>query len=90
MSVKAFLSGYRLAMPDDGDGAIPEPGSARDQAPEPESGRRRVNRELIELLTELRVAIPGVQVLFAFLLTVPFTSRLLASRDVVDFRTGRP
>jgi amino acid transporter len=32
----------------------------------------RVNRELIELLNELRVALPGVQVLFAFLLAVPF------------------
>ena len=28
-----------------------------------------------ELLQELRVALPGVQVLFAFLLTVPFTQR---------------
>jgi len=33
----------------------------------------RLDRELIELLNELRVALPGVQVLFAFLLTVPFT-----------------
>ncbi len=32
----------------------------------------RVSRELIELLNELRVALPGVQVLFAFLLAVPF------------------
>ena len=31
------------------------------------------DRELIELLNELRVVLPGVQVLFAFLLTVPFT-----------------
>ena len=38
-----------------------------------ESKKERVDRELIELLNELRVAIPGVQVLFAFLLTVPFT-----------------
>jgi hypothetical protein len=29
----------------------------------------------MELLNELRVALPGVQVLFAFLLTVPFTQR---------------
>jgi heme O synthase-like polyprenyltransferase len=34
-----------------------------------------LDRELIELLNELRVALPGVQVLFAFLLTVPFTQR---------------
>jgi uncharacterized protein DUF6328 len=33
----------------------------------------RIDRELIELLNELRVALPGVQVLFAFLLTVPFS-----------------
>jgi hypothetical protein len=32
----------------------------------------RINRELIELLNELRVALPGVQVLFAFLLILPF------------------
>jgi hypothetical protein len=38
-----------------------------------EDQRERVNRELVELLQELRVALPGVQVLFAFLLTVPFS-----------------
>ena len=40
-----------------------------------EDRKERINRELIELLQELRVALPGVQVLFAFLLTVPFTVR---------------
>ncbi len=35
----------------------------------------RADRELIELLNELRVALPGVQVLFAFLLGIPFTQR---------------
>jgi hypothetical protein len=30
------------------------------------------DRQMIELLNELRVALPGVQILFAFLLTVPF------------------
>ena len=40
-----------------------------------ESHEERVNRELIELLNELRVALPGVQILFAFLLAVPFTQR---------------
>lgn len=39
---------------------------------EDEDAKERVDRELIELLNELRVAIPGVQVLFAFLLTIPF------------------
>ena len=37
-----------------------------------ESEKERVDRELIELLNELRVALPGVQVLFAFLLVLPF------------------
>lgn len=36
---------------------------------------KRENRELIELLNELRILLPGVQVLFAFLLTVPLTGR---------------
>jgi cobalamin synthase len=31
------------------------------------------NRQMAELLQELRVALPGVQILFAFLLTVPFS-----------------
>ncbi|UOY01957.1 DUF6328 family protein [Blastococcus sp. PRF04-17] len=37
-----------------------------------ETRKERVDRELIELLNELRVALPGVQFLFAFLLIVPF------------------
>jgi len=40
-----------------------------------ESEKERLDRNLLELLNELRVALPGVQVLFAFLLTVPFTQR---------------
>ncbi|RBQ17271.1 hypothetical protein DP939_25350 [Spongiactinospora rosea] len=39
-----------------------------------ESHKERVNRELAELLQGLRVAVTGVQVLFAFLLTVPFAA----------------
>jgi len=55
-------------------------------APErPARSKRKRDRELIELFTELRVALPGVQVLFAFLLTVPFTARFAqlshANRD---------
>ena len=38
-----------------------------------ESEQDKSRRQLSELLQELRVALPGVQVLFAFLLTVPFT-----------------
>ena len=37
-----------------------------------ESEGERLDRNLSELLQELRVALPGVQVLFAFLLAVPF------------------
>ena len=50
-----------------------------------ESHEERVNRELIELLNELRVALPGVQVLFAFLLAVPFTQRF---SDATELQTG--
>jgi peptidoglycan biosynthesis protein MviN/MurJ (putative lipid II flippase) len=50
-----------------------------------ESPAERANRELIELLNELRVALPGVQVLFAFLLTVPF-SQGFAQLDDSDRR----
>ena len=39
-----------------------------------ESEGERLDRNLSELLQELRVALPGVQVLFAFLLAVPFQS----------------
>jgi uncharacterized membrane protein YidH (DUF202 family) len=39
-----------------------------------ETPKQRVDRELMELLNELRVALPGVQVLFGFLLTVPFAT----------------
>ena len=39
---------------------------------EGETPRERANRELIELLNELRVVLPGVTVLLAFLLAVPF------------------
>jgi hypothetical protein len=40
-----------------------------------ESPEERLNRNLDQLLQELRVALPGVQVLFAFLLVVPFNAR---------------
>ena len=36
---------------------------------------RKRDRQMIELLNELRIALPGVQILFAFLLTVPFSQR---------------
>ena len=55
-----------------------------------ESQEERLNRELIELLNELRVVLPGVQVLFAFLLTVPFTiqfRRITHEQELVFFVT---
>lgn len=48
------------------------------QEPTGETRKQRVDRELNELLGELRVALPGVQMLFAFLLTVPFYARFEA------------
>lgn len=47
-----------------------------------EDRKVRVDRELIELLNELRVALPGVQVLFAFLLVVPFQQAFTQVSDV--------
>jgi Family of unknown function (DUF6328) len=38
-----------------------------------ETPEERADRNMAELLQELRVALPGVQILFAFLLTVPFS-----------------
>jgi hypothetical protein len=51
-----------------------------------ETEEDRLNRNLDQLISELRVALPGVQVLFAFLLAVPFNQRFArataAQRDV--------
>ena len=44
----------------------------RDRARRDEDEAERLDRELIELLNEVRVVMPGVQVLFGFLMTVPF------------------
>ncbi len=76
----------------------PANGASDDASPEPgpgepdrgESPKEKRDRELIELLNELRVALPGVQVLFAFLLTVPFSQRfgqLTEEQKVVYFAT---
>lgn len=51
----------------------------RDESPD-----ERYDRNMSELLQELRVALPGVQVLFAFLLTVPFAQGF---RQVTEFQT---
>lgn len=47
-----------------------------------EDSKERVDRELSELLEEVRVAIPGAEVLFAFLLGVAFTSRFETATDL--------
>ena len=63
--------------------------SGRD-ATERDSGRdesegERLDRNLGELLQELRVALPGVQVLFAFLLAVPFQQNFT---KITSFQKG--
>ncbi len=55
-----------------------------------ESEGERLDRNLGELLQELRVALPGVQVLFAFLLAVPFQqnfSEITSFQERVYFAT---
>ncbi len=51
--------------------------------PRDETSWQRTDRNLGELLQELRIALPGVQVLFAFLLAVPFQRRF---EQVTDFQ----
>ena len=55
-----------------------ESGAAASSDPRHETEAQRDDRNLIELLQELRVAGLGVQVLFGFLLSLPFTSRFSA------------
>ena len=50
---------------------------------ETETNDERIDRELIEFLNELRVALPGVQTLFAFLLIVTFSN---GWKDTTDFQ----
>ena len=52
-----------------------DPREGRTPSDRAEDEQEQRNRQLIELLNELRVALPGVQVLFAFLLAVPFQNR---------------
>ena len=53
------------------------------EGPDPgESEDARQNRQLTELLNELRVALPGVQMMFGFLLAVPFTQRFSTISDL--------
>jgi len=56
-------------------------GGSETRGTQDEDRMERVSRELIELLNELRVALPGVQVLFAFLLAVPFAQGFTNTTD---------
>jgi hypothetical protein len=58
-----------------GPGEWPAAGTDRHPDPRQESRAQRDDRNLGELLQELRVAGLGVQVLFGFLLSLPFTNR---------------
>jgi Family of unknown function (DUF6328) len=57
--------------------------SVRDRKGTRETEKERLDRNLAELLQELRVALPGVQILFAFLLVVPFNQRFA---DITNFQ----
>jgi len=57
--------------------------SKREDSGREESEKERLDRNLEQLLGELRVALPGVQVLFAFLLVVPFNQRFA---DITSFQ----
>jgi uncharacterized MnhB-related membrane protein len=57
--------------------------STRSEGRDDEDPDERYDRELLELLNEVRVAMPGVQVLFGFLLAVPFQQRFA---DVTNFQ----
>lgn len=46
-----------------------------------ESEKQKTDRQLIELLNELRVALPGAQVLLAFLLTAPLQSHFTRTSE---------
>ena len=50
-----------------------------------EDRKERVDRELIELLNEIRIALPGVQVLFAFLLIVAFQQGFSQVTDLARY-----
>src|SRR3954451_1148951 len=80
-----------------GGGAPPSPGPGRsrheatDRASaelprlRDETDLERLDRNLVELLQEVRVVQTGVQVLFAFLLTVPFSARF---DQITGFQRG--
>lgn len=50
-----------------------------------QKSKEDLDRELIELLNELRVTLPGVQVLFAFLLIAPFSQQFERINDLQKY-----
>jgi hypothetical protein len=58
-----------------GDAAVEASPPGFDETGRKETELERYDRNLTELMGELRVALPGVQVLFAFLLVAPFNQR---------------
>ncbi len=79
----------RAAAPGPTRGATPDPIHSGEELDPDESPKQRLDRELIELLNEVRVALPGAQVLFAFLLVLPFQTRFAElSRIQEDLYAG--
>jgi hypothetical protein len=65
--------------------ADPEPATATAERLRDETDTERLDRNLVELLQEVRVVQTGVQVLFGFLLIVPFSARFDA---ITAFQRG--
>jgi hypothetical protein len=61
--------------PDPSETATIQPSVSLASSGRDESELQRYDRNLGEILSELRVALPGVQVLFGFLLVAPFNQR---------------
>ena len=59
-------------------------------SPRDETEEERLDRNTGELLQELRVAQTGVQILFAFLLTLPFTQRFPELKSTEQFKELLP
>jgi hypothetical protein len=73
--------GTAHASPDDPPDARPGPGSEPANDGRDESELERLDRQFDDLLQELRVMQTGIQVLFAFLLSLPFTQRFIHLDD---------
>ncbi len=67
LTVGMPASGYHPPMPNDTSSAAPTTGLEPSESP-----KERVDRELTELLDEIRTILPGVEILFGFLILLPF------------------